>query len=86
MIEGGEAPADVDQPCTGWIVSVLPQLEEQPLYDQFQQGGAFEGTYTATGGGCLTPEAKQGSRFIEERHLGSRPHEDAAFDFAVPIG
>jgi prepilin-type N-terminal cleavage/methylation domain-containing protein/prepilin-type processing-associated H-X9-DG protein len=30
----------------GWILTLLPQLEEQPLYDQFQQGGAFEGQVT----------------------------------------
>ena len=29
----------------GWILSLLPQLEEQPLYDQFERGGAFEGQY-----------------------------------------
>src|SRR3954449_9986169 len=38
VLEGGEGPG----PCAGWITSVLPQLEEQSLYDQFQQGGAFE--------------------------------------------
>jgi prepilin-type N-terminal cleavage/methylation domain-containing protein len=31
----------------GWILSILPQLEEQPLYDQFVAGGAFEGQYIA---------------------------------------
>ncbi len=30
----------------GWILSTLPQLEEQSLYDQFRQGGAFEGQFT----------------------------------------
>jgi prepilin-type N-terminal cleavage/methylation domain-containing protein len=30
----------------GWILTILPQLEEQALYDQFQQGGAFEGQFT----------------------------------------
>jgi prepilin-type N-terminal cleavage/methylation domain-containing protein/prepilin-type processing-associated H-X9-DG protein len=39
-----EAPGR-DQPCAGWILQSLPQLEQQPLYDQFQQGGAFEGSY-----------------------------------------
>jgi prepilin-type N-terminal cleavage/methylation domain-containing protein len=58
--EGGEAPADVEQPCTGWILNTLPQLEEQALYDRFQQGGAFEGTYTATGGGCRQPALGRG--------------------------
>lgn len=27
----------------GWIVQVLPQLEEQALFDQFEQAGVFEG-------------------------------------------
>jgi Protein of unknown function (DUF1559) len=58
--EGGEQPPGVDQPCTGWIVSTLPQLEEQALYDQFQQGGAFEGSYTAQGGGCRQPQLGRG--------------------------
>src|SRR5262249_14804087 len=29
----------------GWILAILPQLEEQALYDRFTQGGAFEGQY-----------------------------------------
>jgi prepilin-type N-terminal cleavage/methylation domain-containing protein len=40
-----EAPAGVEQPGVGWILNTLPQLEEQPLFDRFQQGGAFEGSY-----------------------------------------
>src|SRR5262249_33000686 len=31
----------------GWILAILPQLEEQPLYDRFVQGGAFEGQFRA---------------------------------------
>src|SRR5215813_8891403 len=60
VVEGGEEPAGIDQPCAGWIVSILPQLEEQALYDQFQQGGAFEGSYTAASGGCLRPQPGRG--------------------------
>ena len=56
--EGGEAT--VDQPCAGWILNTLPQLEEQPLYDRFQQGGAFEGSYSAQGGGCRQPAPGRG--------------------------
>lgn len=37
--------ADGEGPATGWILEILPQLEEQPLYDQFEQGGAFKGTF-----------------------------------------
>ncbi len=60
VVEGGEEPAGVDQPCAGWILNVLPQLEEQPLYDQFVQGGALEGSYTAGGGGCIRPSLNKG--------------------------
>src|SRR4051812_29814262 len=56
VVEGGEGPG----PCAGWITSVLPQLEEQALYDQFQQGGAFEGAYTAQGGGCRNAQPQHG--------------------------
>lgn len=34
----------------GWILSTLPQMEQQPLYDQFKLGGAFEGRMFDTGG------------------------------------
>jgi len=44
----GGNPQKVPQSCAGWILSVLPQLEEQPLFDQFKAGGAFEGQF---GGG-----------------------------------
>jgi prepilin-type N-terminal cleavage/methylation domain-containing protein len=60
VLEGGEEPAGVDQPCAGWILNILPQLEEQPLYDRFMQGGAFEGTYTAQQGGCILPKVGHG--------------------------
>ena len=42
----------------GWILSILPQLEEQPLYDQFVAGGAFEGQYIANI--CRIPRANVG--------------------------
>ena len=45
------APAGITQPSVGWTVNVLPQLEEQTLYDKFVQGGAFEGDYSI--GACL---------------------------------
>jgi prepilin-type N-terminal cleavage/methylation domain-containing protein/prepilin-type processing-associated H-X9-DG protein len=60
VLEGGEEPAGVDQPCAGWILNVLPQLEEQSLYDQFEQGGTFEGSYTTQGGGCFRPQPNHG--------------------------
>jgi prepilin-type N-terminal cleavage/methylation domain-containing protein/prepilin-type processing-associated H-X9-DG protein len=40
-IYGGESP--VPQVGVGWILNMLPQLEESALYDQFKAGGAFEG-------------------------------------------
>jgi prepilin-type N-terminal cleavage/methylation domain-containing protein/prepilin-type processing-associated H-X9-DG protein len=55
----GEAP--VPQHGVGWILNTLPQLEESALYDQFKQGGAFEGPFlqqavgkTMTGVGILS--------------------------------
>ena len=37
--------ASVPQSGVGWIIETLPQLEQQPLYDRFKQGGAFEGQF-----------------------------------------
>lgn len=34
----------------GWIVQILPYIEQQQLYDQFQNGGAFEGNFNAKKG------------------------------------
>ncbi|TWT40840.1 DUF1559 family PulG-like putative transporter [Botrimarina hoheduenensis] len=42
----------------GWIVQVLPQLEEQAFYDQFASGGAFEGQIRD--GFCSRPREKGG--------------------------
>lgn len=39
----GESPTP--QSGVGWILNTLPQLEEQPLYDQFKAAGAFEGQF-----------------------------------------
>jgi len=36
-----------DQPAVGWILDMLPQIEEQGLYDRFTQGGAYEGNFRA---------------------------------------
>jgi prepilin-type N-terminal cleavage/methylation domain-containing protein len=33
------------QPGVGWILEMLPQLEETSLYDQFKAGGAYEGRF-----------------------------------------
>ena len=40
---GGEAPVGVRQTGAGWILNMLPQIEEQSLYDKFKAYGAFEG-------------------------------------------
>jgi prepilin-type N-terminal cleavage/methylation domain-containing protein/prepilin-type processing-associated H-X9-DG protein len=53
----GEAPG-LDQPAVSWIVNMLPQLEEQSLFDQFKAGGAFEGSYDI--GRCLAPTQGKG--------------------------
>jgi type II secretory pathway pseudopilin PulG len=39
----------------GWILTVLPQLEEDALYDQFVQGGAFDYKGPFRSGLCLAP-------------------------------
>jgi prepilin-type N-terminal cleavage/methylation domain-containing protein len=36
-------------PAVGWILNTLPQLEEQPLFDRFVAGGAFDGNYIWNG-------------------------------------
>jgi prepilin-type N-terminal cleavage/methylation domain-containing protein/prepilin-type processing-associated H-X9-DG protein len=40
----------------GWIVSILPQLEQAPLYEQFSQFG-FNGDF-GSGGGIASPNCK----------------------------
>lgn len=49
---------DGDGPSVGWIVQVLPQLEEQPLADRFKEGGAYEGNFILNSG--RAPRANQG--------------------------
>jgi prepilin-type N-terminal cleavage/methylation domain-containing protein/prepilin-type processing-associated H-X9-DG protein len=58
-----EAPPGTPQPGVGWIVDMLPQLEEQPLYDKFQQGGAYEGSYQDSR--CVAPAAGHGLASIK---------------------
>jgi prepilin-type N-terminal cleavage/methylation domain-containing protein/prepilin-type processing-associated H-X9-DG protein len=33
------------QPAVGWIIETLPQIEQQPLFNQFKNGGAYEGKF-----------------------------------------
>lgn len=49
----GESPVSMPQSGAGWILNMLPQLEEQSLYDQFKAGGAFEGQFVV--GAALSP-------------------------------
>ena len=51
-VDGYEAPGEVMN-CKGWILGILPQLEEQPLFDSFAQAGAFDGQYRI--GICRSP-------------------------------
>ena len=53
-----EAPLGVEQPGVGWILSTLPQLEEQQLFDQFRAAGAFEGNFLK--GACRLTQANRG--------------------------
>lgn len=43
MYGGIDGPGE--GPAGGWILQILPQMEQQALYDQFEQGGAFEGVF-----------------------------------------
>ena len=52
----------------GWILSALPQLEEQPLYDQFRTGGAFEGSITA--GGCAVATTPYPNKGLNSKNNG----------------
>jgi prepilin-type N-terminal cleavage/methylation domain-containing protein/prepilin-type processing-associated H-X9-DG protein len=40
---GGESPTGVHQTGVGWILNMLPQIEEQSLYDNFKAAGVYEG-------------------------------------------
>lgn len=63
MPYNSEAPFGVNQPCVGWILNTLPQLEEQSLYDQFKAAGAFEGNYQVNH--CIAPLANYGLASIK---------------------
>lgn len=45
---GWDNAGGVDQPGAGWILSTLPYLEQQSLYDRFVEAGAFEGRVQKT--------------------------------------
>lgn len=47
MNYGGAFPDEspIDQPAVGWILDMLNELEETPLYDKFKRGGAFKGRF-----------------------------------------
>jgi prepilin-type N-terminal cleavage/methylation domain-containing protein/prepilin-type processing-associated H-X9-DG protein len=49
------AEAPVEQTGAGWILNMLPQIEEQPLYDQFKLAGAFDGRMRQNKAGAGVP-------------------------------
>jgi prepilin-type N-terminal cleavage/methylation domain-containing protein/prepilin-type processing-associated H-X9-DG protein len=54
----------VPQPAVGWILNTLPQMEEQPLFDQFKAGGAFEGSFKQNL--CRVPKINSGLNSIKD--------------------
>jgi prepilin-type N-terminal cleavage/methylation domain-containing protein/prepilin-type processing-associated H-X9-DG protein len=57
----------------GWMINVLPQMEEQSLYDQFRTAGVFEGNF-ATWNQCASQnslEAPPAGGSIPNRGLAS---------------
>ena len=67
----------------GWILATLPQMEEQPLFDQFRSGGAFEGQIGANQ--CILANAVQPRLELQEKqHLRPGTDEDAAQLPAMP--
>jgi prepilin-type N-terminal cleavage/methylation domain-containing protein/prepilin-type processing-associated H-X9-DG protein len=58
-LDSGNFPGDSrPQSAVGWIVNVLPQIEEQALHDQFRSGGAFDGNFLD--GLCKSPRPDRG--------------------------
>lgn len=51
-------PLNAEETAVGWILNMLPQLEEQSLFDQFRAAGAFEGKFTNNG--CRSPRPNWG--------------------------
>ena len=68
-VDRSEAPGEVMN-CKGWILGILPQLEEQPLFDSFDQAGAFDGQYCI--GICRSP--RPGFGVGSARADGHRPN------------
>jgi hypothetical protein len=61
---GGPSVPNIPQPGVGWILNTLPQIEEQPLYDQFQAGGAFEGQFRDSV--CRSPRLNAGLNSLKD--------------------
>ncbi|QDU87967.1 hypothetical protein Pla175_13340 [Pirellulimonas nuda] len=51
-------------PASGWILKILPQIEEGPLYDRFKAGGAFEGVFVL--GQCRSPAPGKGLASLKD--------------------
>jgi prepilin-type N-terminal cleavage/methylation domain-containing protein/prepilin-type processing-associated H-X9-DG protein len=63
-LDNGNFPGDTTpQPAVGWIVNLLPQIEEQALFDQFRAGGAFDGSFVANL--CRAPRPDKGLTSLE---------------------
>jgi prepilin-type N-terminal cleavage/methylation domain-containing protein/prepilin-type processing-associated H-X9-DG protein len=50
----------------GWILTILPNIEEGPLYDQFRQGGAFD--YTGPFRSALCSNPKEGFGLVSMKN------------------
>ena len=80
----GTSPRTLPQSGAGWILNVLPQLEEQPLYDQFKADGAFEGSVSARTRLMPVCRTTAGHRVDEERNFVPEVDADAVADPACP--
>lgn len=58
---------DGEGTAAGWILQMLPQLEQQPLYDQFKQAGAFEGVFVV---GACARNGLPGENGLASRNSG----------------
>ena len=75
---------------SSWIVSTLPYLEEQAMYDRFQASGALKDRYNADNGAAASGNKGIGLNTPEVRELISTPLQlvrcpsDASFP--QPVG
>lgn len=60
-LDAGTDGSEGAGPAAGWMLQVLPQLEQQALYDRFEEGGAFEGVWQIGRGASPAPGFGLGS-------------------------